>query len=91
MHKELWVQHLQALAARERAEQPHPNEVERLLMPDAPMGTTPAEKLIALEKPEEIQASCASPGVTEPELTAAVATVGMSVDCVREHLTRPTS
>lgn len=90
MHKELWVQHLQALAARERASQPHPNEVERLLMPDAPMDTTPAEELIALENPEEIQAWCASLGVTEPELIEAVAAVGRSVDCVRAHLKRPT-
>ena len=32
MHKSLWVQHLQALAARERAERLHPNEVERVLL-----------------------------------------------------------
>ena len=44
MHKKLGVQRLEALAARERAEQLRPDEVERLILPEDPTAPSHTRK-----------------------------------------------
>ena len=88
MHRLQWVHSFQALAAAERAAQPHPNEISSMEceMADDPQKTGLDRNLVALNEPHEICSWMESYGCTEAQLRAAVQKVGHSADKVRTYL-----
>jgi hypothetical protein len=81
------IQFLNAIAARERAVGPHPNDVEASLMTDDPKKTALDRKLIALNESHEVRSWMESLSCSEAELRAAVEKVGHSAEQVRGYLT----
>ena len=78
--KQEWVEYIQALARQEPFTNSSPKETA---MPDDLKKTGLDRKLISLSEPHEVRNWTESLGVTEQELSAAVAAVGNSADKVR--------
>jgi hypothetical protein len=79
------VDHLQTLAAAERAAGPVHHAMETKMDDDStetPLGVT----LISLDKPEEIASWCKSFNCTEIELRRAVLAIGPGAERVRGYI-----
>jgi hypothetical protein len=82
-----YIQHIQALAAAERAAAPSPDWIYKEIgMADDPKKTGLDRKLIAMNEPHEVRSWTEALGVTKEQLAAAVKAVGNSAEAVRAYL-----